>query len=101
MNVTEDGWRLVPDFSARLQRAMDYSGLSAVEVAARLGDLGIQTQKQQIHRLVKGHPDRPTNPTLVMIAGLARVCEVPVEWFFGEDGALDRMWQDYADRHTT
>lgn len=100
MNVTAAGWDLVPDFSARLQRAMDYSGMDAGKVAERLQGLGIHTQKQQIHRLVKGHPDRPTNPTLIMIAGLAHVCEVPVEWFFGEDGALDRMWQDYSDRHT-
>lgn len=108
MNVTEQGWLLVPDFSVQLQSAMDYAGLDAKQVSDRLAAVGVESRPQNILRLLKGGDldktssvpgaRRRPNPTFVLIAGLAQVCHVPVAWFFDGSSELHDMVERYGER---
>lgn len=104
VNVTDEGWQLVPDFSARLQAAMDYAGLDIRQVVEGLRSLGVGSSPTQVHRLLKGSdglgegPRKRANPTFVTIAALAAVCRVPVEWFFSRHGELSLLLGRYEDR---
>lgn len=92
---------MVPDFTVRLQAAMDYAGLDAKQVAGRLTKLGIRSRTQQVNRCLKGDLDPATgqrkrvNPTFVLIGGLAKVCQVSAAWFF--DATIDP--RDMIDRY--
>lgn len=77
---------------------MDYAGLtSARAVSDALAAIGLHTSPQHVHRLMRGTEGRHTNPTLVLIAGLAQVCNVPAQWFFGADESLPLMIDRYGE----
>lgn len=87
----------MPDFSRQLQAAMDYAGLTAHTTSAALSRLGLRTSEQHVRRLLRGTgPNSRANPTLLLIAGLAQVCGVPAQWFFGRGDDLPAMLERYA-----
>ena len=102
--MDDKAWELVPDFSAQLQAAMDYSGKSISDVADGLAQVGLGTHPQHIHRLLKGDllPDgtrKRANPTFVLIGAIAQVCQVPPAWFFDTLGdSLEELIARYDER---
>ena len=88
MKLEDQVWELLPNFSDQLTTAMNRAGLSAGQVAHQLQDLGFATTRSQVNRLMTGELDRRTgirrrpNPTLVLLAGLTKVLDVPASWWF-------------------
>lgn len=89
MRIDDSAYARLPDFSTRLQAAMDHAGLTPRQVADGLREWGLGTNPAHVHRLLKGETTsaddgirRRANPTLILVAALAEVCQVPVTWFF-------------------
>ncbi|WP_265442595.1 helix-turn-helix domain-containing protein [Flexivirga meconopsidis] len=112
MKLDESVWSLIPDFSGQLSAAMDRAGMSAREVAEALQQLGFGTSRNQINRLVAGELDRTTgqrrrsNPTLILLAGLTEVLEVPPAWWFERSpevlaAQMERFYSERSRKRTS
>ncbi|NNG38450.1 hypothetical protein HJ588_04065 [Flexivirga sp. ID2601S] len=70
---------LVPDFHFRLNLAADAIGLTAPDIWRGLQALGLPVSRNYIYTLMRGEVADPRHE---LIAGLARVLQVDVRWFF-------------------